>query len=117
MRTLLMLRGAPGCGKSTWIRERGLEQYALSADGIRMLCAGPKLTPDGGWMIDPTNDSAVWKMLFELLEIRMQNGEFTVIDATNSKSTEMNKYKALCDEYRYRMYCVDMTDIPIETVK
>jgi len=117
MRTLLMLRGAPGCGKSTWIREHGLEQYALSADGIRMLCAGPKLTPDGGWMIDPTNDNAVWKMLFELLEIRMQNGEFTVIDATNSKSTEMNKYKALCDEYRYRMYCVDMTDIPIETVK
>ena len=117
MRTLLMLRGAPGCGKSTWIREHGLEQYALSADGIRMLCAGPKLTPDGGWMIDPTNDSAVWKMLFELLEIRMQNGEFTVIDATNSKSTEMNKYKVLCDEYRYRMYCVDMTDIPIETVK
>lgn len=117
MRTLLMLRGAPGCGKSTWIREHGLEPYALSADGIRMLCAGPKLTVDGGWMIDPTNDTAVWKTLFQLLEIRMQNGEFTVIDATNSKSTEMNKYKALCDEYKYRMFCVDMTGIPIETVK
>ena len=117
MRILLMLRGAPGCGKSTWIRQHGLEDYTLSADDIRMLCAGPKLTVDGGWAIDPTNDTVVWKTLFQLLEIRMQNGEFTVIDATNSKSTEMNKYKALCDEYRYRMYCVDMTDIPIETVK
>lgn len=117
MRTLLMLRGAPGCGKSTWIREHSLESYTLSADGIRMLCAGPKLTVDGGQMIDPSNDAVVWETLFQLLEIRMQNGEFTVIDATNSKSTEMNKYKALCDEYKYRMYCVDMTDIPIDTVK
>lgn len=117
MRVLLMLRGAPGCGKSTWIREHGLEQYTLSADGIRMLCAGPKMTVDGGMMIDPSNDTVVWKMLFQMLEIRMQNGEFTVIDATNSKSTEMNKYKVLCDEYKYRMFCVDMTGIPIETVK
>lgn len=117
MRTLLMLRGAPGCGKSTWIRENGLEPYALSADGIRMLCAGPKLAVDGEWIIDPSNDTVVWKILFQMLETRMQNGAFTVIDATNSKSTEMNKYKALCDEYRYRMFCVDMTDIPIEEVK
>lgn len=117
MRTLLMLRGAPGCGKSTWIRENGLEQYTLSADDIRMLCAGPKLAVDGEWIIDPSNDTVVWKLLFQMLETRMQNGAFTVIDATNSKSTEMNKYKALCDEYRYRMFCVDMTDIPIEEVK
>ena len=117
MRTLLMLRGAPGCGKSTWIRENGLEQYTLSADDIRMLCAGPKLAVNGDWIIDPSNDTIVWKILFQMLETRMQNGAFTVIDATNSKSTEMNKYKSLCDEYRYRMFCVDMTDIPIDEVK
>ena len=117
MRVLLMMRGSPGCGKSTWIREHGLEQYTLCADDIRMLCSSPRMTVDGGWNIDASNDATVWKMLFQLLEIRMQNGDFTVIDATNSKSTEMNKYKALCDEYKYRMYCVDMTDIPIEVVK
>ena len=117
MRVLLMLRGSPGCGKSTWIRENNLEPYTLSADGIRALCASPRMTVDGSWNIDQANDPYVWKTLFQILEIRMQNGDFTVIDATNSKSTEMNKYKALCDEYRYRMYCVDMTDVPIKTAK
>ena len=52
-----------------------------------------------------------------MLEARMQKGEFTVIDATNSKTSEMNKYKELASNYRYRIYCIDMTDIPIEEVK
>ena len=55
--------------------------------------------------------------MFDLLEVRMQKGEFTVIDATNSKTSEMNGYRELCNLYRYRMYCVDFTDIPIEEVK
>lgn len=47
----------------------------------------------------------------------MQKGEFTVIDATNSKTSEMNRYKEMCNTYRYRIYCVDFTDIPIDEVK
>ncbi len=35
MRTLLLLRGAPGCGKSTWVKEQGLETYTLCADTLR----------------------------------------------------------------------------------
>ena len=47
----------------------------------------------------------------------MQRGEFTVIDATNSKTSEMNKYKKLCQEYRYRIFLVDFTDVSIEECK
>ena len=32
MRTLLLMRGAPGCGKSTFIKQHGLEPYTLCAD-------------------------------------------------------------------------------------
>ncbi len=117
MRVLLLLRGAPGCGKSTWIDRNGLSLYALSADEIRMMMASPSMQPDGSYAISQANDKAVWNILFEILENRMRSGEFTVIDATNSKTSEMNRYKKLCDEYRYRMYIVDMTDIPIEVVK
>lgn len=117
MRVLLLLRGAAGCGKSTWIERHGLKHYALCADDIRMMCSGPKLDVSGKPCIDQTNDAVVWKTLFSLLEIRMQNGEFTVIDATNSKTSEMNRYKELCIQHKYRIYCVDFTDIPIETVK
>lgn len=117
MRVLLLLRGSAGCGKSTWIEQNGLKPYTLSADDIRLMCASPCMMPNGDEQIDASNDTVVWRMLFNLLEQRMQNGEFTVIDATNSKTSEMKRYKELCDSYRYRIYCIDFTDIPIEVVK
>ena len=117
MRVLLLLRGSAGCGKSTWIEQNGLKQYALSADNIRMMCSSPQMMPDGTHAISQANDNIVWKTLFNILETRMKNGEFTVIDATNSKTSEMNRYKKMCDEYRYRIYCVDMTTVPIEVTK
>jgi predicted kinase len=117
MRILLLLRGAPGCGKSTWIEKNGLKMYALSADDIRLLCQSPVLQPDGTESISQNQDKLVWKTLFTLLETRMQRGEFTVIDATNSRTSEMSRYKELCETYRYRMYCADFTDLPVEEVK
>lgn len=117
MRTLLLLRGAPGCGKSTWIKSAGLENYALSADKLRMMFAAPEMDVDGKLVISQSNDKLVWDTLFYILESRMERGEFTVIDATNSKTVEMNRYKNLCEKYKYRIFCVDMTDIPIEVAK
>lgn len=117
MRVLLLLRGSAGCGKSTWIEQNGLKDYTLSADDIRMLCSSPTLTVSGKKTVNPNNDTTVWKTLFKLLELRMQNGEFTVIDATNSKTSDMNRYKELCSAYKYRIYCVDFTNVPIEVTK
>lgn len=117
MRILLLLRGSAGCGKSTWIEQNGLKPYTLSADDIRLLCQSPIMQVDGTEGISQSNDNLTWKTLFNLLETRMQKGEFTVIDATNSKTSEMNRYKAMCNTYKYRIYCVDFTDIPIEEVK
>ena len=117
MRILLLLRGSASCGKSTWIEEKGLKQYTLSADDIRLLYQSPILQADGTERIGAEMDNAVWNTLFRILRVRMMNGEFTVIDATNSRTAEMNRYKELCAEYKYRIYCVDFTDIPIEEVK
>lgn len=117
MRILLLLRGSASCGKSTWIEQHGLKPYTLSADDIRLLCQSPVMLADGSEGISQSNDGTVWKTLFSILEIRMQRGDFTVIDATNSKTSEMNRYREMCETYRYRIYCVDFTDIPIEEVK
>lgn len=117
MRTLLLLRGSAGCGKSTWIEQNGLKLYTLSADDIRLLYQSPIMQVDGTEGINQANNVLTWKTLFRLLETRMQKGDFTVIDATNSKTSEMTRYKEMSDTYRYRIYCVDFTDIPIEEVK
>ena len=117
MRVLLLLRGAPGVGKSTYIEQNGMKNYALSADEIRMMHQSPLLQVNGKECVSPMNEKAVWDTLFQLLESRMTRGEFVVIDATNSKTQEMNKYKDLAQMYRYRIYCVDFTDVPIDECK
>lgn len=117
MRTLLLMRGAPGSGKTTWIREHGLEDYTLSPDNVRVLCSSTELQPNGEFKIsqDRDNEQVVWDILLKLLEHRMSRGEFTIIDATCSKTKDIQRYKELADSYRYRMFIVDFTDIPLET--
>lgn len=117
MRVLVLMRGTPSSGKSTWIKENGLENYALSADEIRMLYRSPIIDCNGKKNIDQKTNKDAWKTLYEILEKRMQSGEFTIIDACNSKTSEMNMYKSFAEKYRYRIYCVDFTDISIETAK
>lgn len=117
MRVLLLMRGSAGCGKSTFIEKHGLKPYTLSTDDIRLLYQSPVMNIYGEKVISGNNEKNVWNTLLNILETRMKNGEFTVIDATNSKTAEMSKYKDLAKKYRYRTYCIDMTDIPIEETK
>lgn len=117
MRTLLLMRGAPGSGKSTWIEQHNLRNYTLSPDGIRVMCSSLELQPTGEYKIsqESKNEKEVWSILFNILEHRMSRGEFTVVDATCSKTKDITKYKELASNYRYRMYIVDFTDVPLET--
>lgn len=118
MRSLVILRGCPGSGKSTWIKENHLEQYTLSPDTIRTMVCAPVLTEnESDVVISQENDTYVWSLLFEILERRMKNGDFTIIDATHSKSSDFSRYNSLCDTYRYRKYVVSFTDVPIEVCK
>lgn len=117
MKALLLMRGTPCSGKSTWIEKNGLKDYTLCADDIRLLYRSTVIDCNGKENIDQSINKQAWKTLFEILEKRMELGEFTVIDACNSKSNELNAYKSLAEKYRYRMYCIDFTDIPIEQAK
>lgn len=117
MRVLFLMRGAPGVGKTTFIKEHTLEQYSLSADNIRLLIQSPIMNVNGDWVISQKNEKRVWELLMAMLEDRMKRGEFTIIDATNSKTVEMNKYKNLANKYRYRMYIIDFTGTSIDIVK
>lgn len=51
MRTLLIMRGAPGSGKTHWIKENRLEQYTLSADLIRTIVQSPVMNEEGKYEI------------------------------------------------------------------
>ena len=103
IRTLLITRGAPGAGKSSWIRENGLSAYTLCPDDIRVMCASRELKADGAFAIARNHavEQETWKIILDLLEYRMSRGELTVLDATASKTKDIKQYKELADQYRY----------------
>ena len=116
MRKLVILRGAMGCGKSTFIKEHNLERFTLSSDNIRLMFNAPEMNINYKEEIPQYNNKKVWNLLYALLEERMKKGEFTIIDAVHATSDSLTIYKKLAEKYRYRLYIVDFTDIDKEEV-
>lgn len=113
MRTLLLLRGAQASGKSTWVAENNLEPYTLNADKIRLNIANPVLNEDGSIEISQKYNKLTWELLYKYLEMRMENGDFTIIDATHSDIKLMNRYRDLANTYKYTIYYLEF-DTPLE---
>ena len=115
MRTLVVTRGIPACGKSTWIEDQELVPYTISPDAIRLLYTAPVLLENGDLAISQDGNKVVWKMVMETLESRMKDGHFTVIDATHTTEKTLNKYVQLAKQYHYRLVCVDFSHIDLNT--
>ena len=112
MRELIILRGLPGSGKSTWIKNKGLEDYTLSPDKLRMMFSSPECLIDGSFQTNQDVSSKAWNTMYEMLEKRMSLGCTTVVDATHLKQKYYNKYKAYADKYRYNVTVVDFMYYP-----
>lgn len=114
MRMLLLLRGLPASGKTTFIKQNNLEDYTISSDLFRTLIGSNELMPDGTFKTNLSVSNIRWKFIFDLLEERFSLGAFTILDATNIKSNDVQKVYKLARSYRYRVYCVDFTDVPFD---
>lgn len=108
MRDLVLMRGAPASGKTTFLANNGLLDYAIVADQVRLLVRSPETTVSGGLAISQKRDGLVWQIILDLLEERMKRGEFTIIDATHSKPELITAYRKLVEQYRYRTYVLEM---------
>ena len=101
MRKLVILRGAQGCGKSTFIQANNLEVYTLCADKIRLMYSSPEITVNYNETIPQFNNKKIWNLLYEILEDRMRRGEFTIIDAVHANVKEsLSNYKKLAEKYQ-----------------
>lgn len=114
-RTLLIARGIPGSGKSTFMEEKGLTPFVLSPDHLRLLHQSPRMKTDGTWHIAHEHEKAVWKLVMELTEKRMKQGDFVIIDATHTRAKDINQYRTLAHTYRYRVMCLDFSSVPLDT--
>lgn len=113
MRTLVLMRGCPGSGKSTVIKEAGLEQYALSSDDYRLKVSAPYLNEDGDFYISQNFDHIAWAGLYRDLEERFKHGHFTIIDACNASVTQCNRYMVIADKYGYSAFVYNV-NVPLD---
>ena len=113
MKLLIVLRGVPGCGKSTWAKNN-FEGYIICPDDIRLMYCAPEMKVDGTFGISQKTDKYVWEFVFKVLEQRMKLGCLTVIDATHTKESAINAYKKLCEKYNYTCYVKDFSDVPLD---
>jgi predicted kinase len=117
MRKLILMRGAPGAGKSTFLKEQGLEAFTLCPDDYRLRMAGLTMDEEGEIGIGQHRDNVVWPTLWEDVEAKMTRGELIVLDATFQRGQDFRDARRLAASYHYALHGVDMTTIPLEVAK
>lgn len=121
MRILVLTRGIRASGKSAWIKEMGLSEYAISVDSIRLMLSSPDIlprveTPSCAYQITNKYNKAIRSTLLTLLEIRLRDGCFTIIDDTHIETSLLRSYEALTKKYHYRTLVVDFSHVPLQTI-
>ncbi|MFT3997734.1 MAG: RNA ligase [Asticcacaulis sp.] len=117
MRHLILMRGAQGAGKSTFINAHGLDAYALSPDALRLQMGGVVMLPDGRLSINAQNDRKVWEEVERLLELKMARGEFIILDATFQSPRDFKTPVALANRHGYAVTCLDFSGVAPEVAR
>lgn len=103
MRILLVLRGNYYAGQEEFIKNNKLQNYTLDLNALRLLSGSVKNIVSEYKILNVKNDEDLSKILLKLLEMRMQKGEFCIINAYNET---LKIYKDLAKQYRYKMYVI-----------
>ncbi|EGT1045330.1 serine/threonine protein phosphatase, partial [Campylobacter jejuni] len=97
MRILLVLRGNYYAGQEEFIKNNKLQNYTLDLNALRLLSGSVKNIVSEYKILNVKNDEDLSKILLKLLEMRMQKGEFSIINAYNET---LKIYKDLAKQYR-----------------
>jgi predicted kinase len=101
MRTLYLIRGLPGSGKSTFARELVPDFLVCEADKF--------FITENGYEFDPSKLSEAHTWCQKTVEAYMRNSEtFPKIAVANTftRDWEMNPYFDLADKYNYTVFSV-----------
>lgn len=112
MRYLILTRGAPGAGKSTFLEEQGLAPFAVCPDDFRLRLGGIVMTAEGALGISHAHEKRVWREVEETLDFKMGQGQLVVLDATFQRGRDFTMPLRLAERHRYQVFCVDFTHVP-----
>ena len=109
---LVILRGLPASGKSTWVRSQGLSQYVVSSDALRLLCGNATFNVQGWVDIAQTHQPAVWDIVYKVVEMRLRRRMFTVLDTTCIRLRDLRSWVSLARSFGVIPVVVDFTGVP-----
>jgi len=112
MKILLLTRGAPGAGKTTYLRAHGLHRYVVSPDQIRCEIGGVYETDKGVQERGYFNEQDVWKRVYGDIRERMQLKEPVVVDATFQNLRDFKTPFSLAKLHNYEVHIIDFTSVP-----
>lgn len=116
-RLLILTHGAPGAGKSSFIKKLGLEYLTISPDKLRLLYSEPEYKNVDNHIcmqISQKYNKQVWNLVFQLLETRLQHGSDTILDACNFTQDYIARYKKIADLCGFQILVLDFSSIPLE---
>lgn len=75
----------------------------------------PQFGVDGSTEIPQFAGKIVWETLYNMVENRMKNGDFTVVDATFISYSMIKEILSISKKYSYEVYCLDFTNVGVNT--
>lgn len=99
----ILMRGAPGSGKTALINDSGLSNYAISLDELRRLLAAE----ENGQLPTSVNKET-YALLHSILKTRIQKGKLIVLDAVNASVDHIKDSIELAESYGYKIVYIQM---------
>lgn len=99
----ILMRGAPGSGKTTLINDSRLSNYAISLDELRRLLAAE----ENGQLPTSVNKEA-YALLHSILQTRVQKGKLIILDAVNASVDHIKDSIELVERYGYKIVYFQM---------
>lgn len=93
MKKLIILRGLPGSGKSTWVKRYAQDAVVCSADHY--------FIKSGEYSFSPKELTQAHQACQTHCKEAMAQGKFVVVDNTNISRWEFEPYVKLAKEYNY----------------
>ena len=103
MSKLILMRGAPGSGKTALINDSGLSNYAISLDELRRLLAAE----ENGQLPTSVNKET-YALLYSILQTRVQKGRLIILDAVNASIDHLKDSLDLAEKAGYRIVYYQM---------
>ena len=99
----ILMRGAPGSGKTTLINDSGLSNYSISLDELRKL-----LTAEEDSQLPTSVNKEAYALLYSILQTRVQKGKLIILDAVNTSIDHIKDSIELAESYGYKIVYFQM---------